>query len=53
MQDFKQFATQWIGVVVATLAVVVFTAFVSVPWQLERHPGEAQSASAQAGRHMT
>ena len=42
------------GVVMITLAPVIFTAFVSIPFNLERHPGEVAAAQPQAPvRHMS
>lgn len=40
------FARQWAAVALASLAPVVFSAFVSIPLALGHHPGEAAEASA-------
>jgi hypothetical protein len=40
------------GVSIAALAVVVFVAFVSIPYTLNGHPGEARATDT-AMQHMT
>jgi len=40
------------GVCIASLAVVVFVAFVTLPYALNGHPGEARAADATI-QHMT
>ena len=50
--DLRTFLARYPGVVVITLVPVVFTAFVSTPFTLNRHPGEMTQVDAQA-RHMT
>lgn len=52
--DLKNFLQRMTQVVVATLFVVLSVAFISVPYALERHPGDPQVPSQQTGvRHMT
>lgn len=41
MDELNHFARVFKCVVIATLAPVIFTAFVTIPVALERHPGEA------------
>lgn len=51
-KDALTFVRQLVGAVLMALAPVVFTAFVSLPWSLNRHPGEppmASTASAAGG----
>ncbi|MBN8489426.1 MAG: hypothetical protein J0M20_17080 [Burkholderiales bacterium] len=48
--ELRLFFTRWLGTVALTLVPVVFTAFVSLPLALNRHPGEPLTAAAQ---HMT
>lgn len=50
--ELHRFLSRYIGVVALALAPVIFTAFVSMPLSLARHPGEP-AASGQAWRHMT
>jgi hypothetical protein len=50
--DLRQFLSRFIGTIVLALAPVVFTAFVSMPWSLNRHPGELAQVNAPP-RHMT
>ena len=40
------------GVCIAALAVVIFVAFVSLPYTLNGHPGEARATDT-AVQHMT
>lgn len=40
MDELNHFARVFKCVVIATLAPVIFTAFVCIPAALERHPGE-------------
>ncbi len=40
MDELNHFARVFKCVVIATLAPVIFTAFVCIPVALERHPGE-------------
>lgn len=50
--DLHQFLSRLIGTILLALAPVVFTAFVSMPLSLNRHPGELAQVDAPA-RHMT
>jgi hypothetical protein len=55
-RSLLQFIRQWLAVVIASLAPVVFCAFVSIPLALGRHPGEplAQTGTeAGVERHLT
>jgi hypothetical protein len=52
-QDLKQFSTEWLGVVTATLFVVVFIAFCSMPLALGFHPGEASGRVDSSNLHVT
>lgn len=50
--ELRRFLSRYLGTVAFTLAPVIFTAFVSMPLSLARHPGEP----AEPGRvlqHMT
>ena len=51
--QLRGFALQYFGVVAASLLPVVFTAFVSIPFNLGGHPGEMRSAQDAAQAHMT
>lgn len=51
-KDLRDFLAQLIGTIAMTLAPVVFTTFVTVPYALERHPGDLPRADAVA-QHMT
>ena len=50
--DLHHFIARFIGTVLLALAPVVFTAFVSMPLNLNRHPGEMAQVDAPP-RHMT
>ncbi|MFM2328103.1 MAG: hypothetical protein RLZZ494_206 [Pseudomonadota bacterium] len=51
MDELNHFARVFKCVVIATLAPVIFTTFVTIPVALERHPGEhAGETTAQAGQ---
>jgi len=50
--DLRTFLAHYLGIVVITLVPVVFTAFVSMPFTLSRHPGEMARLDGQT-RHMT
>lgn len=50
--DLHQFLARFIGTIALALVPVVFTAFVSMPLSLSRHPGEASQLDT-AARHMT
>lgn len=47
----KQFIRSWAGVVVATIAPVVLTAFAGIPFALGYQPGEAPVGLATVERH--
>ena len=47
------FVRQYVGVVLAALAPVVVTAFLSIPVNLGGHPGEVRSAQSTVALHMT
>jgi len=52
--QLQSFLRRYFGVVMITLAPVIFTAFVSIPFNLERHPGEVAAAQQEAPvRHMS
>jgi len=52
--QLQSFLRRYFGVVAITLAPVVFTAFVSIPFNLERHPGEVAVVQPQAPmQHMS
>jgi hypothetical protein len=50
--DLHHFLSRLVGTILLALAPVVFTAFVSMPWTLSRHPGELVQVDAPP-RHMT
>ncbi len=50
--DLHHFLSRRIRAILLALAPVVFTAFVSMPLSLIRHPGEPARVDAHA-RHMT
>ncbi|MBL8359210.1 MAG: hypothetical protein JNN18_01870 [Rubrivivax sp.] len=50
--ELHRFLSRYIGAVALALAPVIFTAFVSMPLNLARHPGE-QAVVGQAWKHMT
>jgi len=47
------FVRQYLGVVLAALAPVVMTAFLSIPFNLGGHPGEFRIAQTAVAPHMT
>lgn len=47
------FVRQFAGAVVAALIPVFLVAFVSIPFNLGGHPGEARAPEAPAPTHMT
>ncbi|MDE2604901.1 MAG: hypothetical protein KGL68_03165 [Burkholderiales bacterium] len=51
--ELKIFAGQWLRAVLIALVPVVLTAFVTIPWNLGKHPGEPAMRVASAERHMT
>jgi hypothetical protein len=50
--DLHHFLSRLIGTTLVALAPVVFTAFVSMPLSLNRHPGDLLEVNV-AARHMT
>ena len=50
--ELRHFLTPLIGVVAITLVPVVLTAFLTIPFNLGRHPGDATPESPVV-RHMT
>ncbi len=52
--QLQAFLRRYLGVVAITLAPVIFTAFVSMPLNLARHPGEVAVVQPEAPvRHMS
>lgn len=51
MDELNHFARVFKCVVIATLAPVIFTAFVCIPVALERHPGETTDLAANSAAH--
>lgn len=53
--DLSSFVSHLMGVIAMTLVPVIFTAFVSMPLSLNRHPGERMVAPSPsvAAQHMT
>ena len=49
--DLKAFALQWLRIALMTLMPVVFAAFVTMPYTMGGHPGEARAQ--QSNVHMT
>lgn len=47
------FARQFAGVVAAALMPVVLVAFLSIPFNLGGHPGEARTTAMPMSMHMT
>jgi hypothetical protein len=52
-KNLRNFVVQFVGVVLATLIPVIIIAFLSMPWQLNRHPGESAVSTEQAITHLT
>jgi hypothetical protein len=50
--DLHHFLSRLVGTILLALAPVVFTAFVSMPVSLNRHPGDLAEVNVTA-RHMT
>ncbi len=50
--ELRTFLSQVAGAAMLAVASVVFTAFVSIPFALERQPGDAATISLPS-RHMT
>lgn len=51
--DLREFLSRWIGTMAMAVMPVVFVAFVSLPMNLHRHPGEAVANSFAPSAHMT
>ncbi len=51
--SLRQFARQYLAVVVAALLPVILTAFLSIPFNLGGHPGDVRAIDAPMTRHMT
>ncbi|PXW94330.1 hypothetical protein C7444_11429 [Sphaerotilus hippei] len=51
--DLHFFLSRLAGVIALTLVPVVLTAFISMPLNLNHHPGEAATASGRGLLHMT
>lgn len=51
--DLREFLTRFAATVVMTLVPVVIIAFVSMPLNLGRHPGQAPSSTSPSFVHMT
>ncbi|MEY2689863.1 MAG: hypothetical protein RL375_4062 [Pseudomonadota bacterium] len=47
------FLRQFTGIVLLTLVPVILTAFLSIPFNLGRHPGETPPQVTDMSRHMT
>jgi hypothetical protein len=52
-QEFRSFAFQWLRVALVALVPVVLTAFVTIPLNLGRIPGDHAAQAATGERHMT
>lgn len=50
--DLHRFLSRLVGTILLALAPVVFTAFVSMPLSLNRHPGELAAMDVHP-QHMT
>jgi hypothetical protein len=51
--SLRQFARQYLAVVVAALLPAILTAFLSIPFNLGGHPGDVRAIDAPMTRHMT
>jgi len=49
----RAFICQFVGVVAAALVPVALVAFLSIPFTIGGHPGEAHPVDATVARHMT
>ena len=49
----RQFIRQLICVALAALVPVVLVAFLSIPYSLGGHPGDARTTAALSTQHMT
>ena len=52
-KDAKNFVAQWLRTVLMAFLPVALTAFVTIPWNLQRMPGEPLARVAAGERHMT
>jgi hypothetical protein len=50
--SLRLFISQYLGVVIATLMPVILVAFLSIPFSLGGHPGDARPASTAAAWHL-
>jgi len=51
--ELRIFVAELAGAAGATLALVVLTAFLSIPWSLSRAPGDPAPHQPGIARHMT
>lgn len=51
--SLRLFIHQFAGVVLAALVPVVLVSFLSIPYTLGGHPGEARAANLTSTQHMT
>ena len=49
----RQVIRQWLFVALAALVPVVLVAFLSIPYSLGGHPGDARTTAASGSQHMT
>lgn len=51
--SLRLFVHQFVGVGLAALVPVMLVTFLSIPYTLGAHPGEARAADASSSQHMT
>ncbi len=51
--SLKFVVKQWVGAVATTLVLVICVAFLSIPYSLGGHPGEARVPDANSEWHMS
>ncbi|WIT13211.1 hypothetical protein PFX98_06265 [Paucibacter sediminis] len=51
--DLSQFLRQLAGVITMSLVPVVLVAFISLPLNMGRHPGDAEPHRSTVGAHMS
>jgi len=51
--SLRLFVQQFVGAVLAALVPVVLVTFLSIPYTLGGHPGEARAAELPSAQHMT
>jgi len=51
--SLASFVKQYLAVVLAALIPVIVVAFVSIPFNLQGHPGEPRTPTAPTDAHMT